>query len=300
MTQASDRGAQAALAERDAEVAPVLRARALTKRFPGVVAVDAMDVDIRGGEVVALLGPNGAGKSTFIQVLSGVHAAGSYDGAMEMGGGPYRPASVEDAERAGVVLIPQEVNVVPDMTVGQNMFLNAEPVRFGLIDWPGLYASARDELRDFGVDVAATERMGTLDLATQQLVVIARALAKKARLLILDEPTAALTEGETQRLFEQLRALRARGVAIVFVSHRLSEVFAIADRILVMRDGRLIGDHDVGSVTRDQVIGEMVGCHRQQRRASRSRPGRAGPGGLGPHGPRSPSPRSRARQSTPS
>jgi ABC-type sugar transport system ATPase subunit len=260
MTHASDRSGPGALTERLGEAAPVLATRSLTKRFPGVVAVDAMDLDIRAGEVIALLGPNGAGKSTLIQVLAGVHAAGTFEGSMEMAGTAYRPTSVEDAERAGVVIIPQEVNVVPDMTVGQNMFLNAEPVRFGLIDWPGLYASAWRELRGFGVEVAPTERMGSLDLATQQLVVIARALAKKAKLLILDEPTAALTEGETQRLFDQLRVLRDRGVAIVFVSHRLTEVFAIADRILVMRDGRLTGDHRAASVTRDQVIREMVGA----------------------------------------
>jgi ABC-type sugar transport system ATPase subunit len=180
--------------------------------------------------------------------------------------------NVEAAERAGVVLIPQEVNVVPDLTVGQNMFLNAEPTRLGLIDWPGLYAAAGRELDEFAVEVSATERMSALDLATQQLVVIARALAKRARLLILDEPTAALTEGETSRLFERLRTLRQRGVAIVFVSHRLSEVFAIADRILVLRDGRLTGDHRAGDVSRDQVIGEMVGALGSSRVRRRRRP----------------------------
>ena len=260
MTGTEDGGAVAALDERTAGAAPVLSARRLTKRFPGVVAVDGVDLEIEPGRIVALLGPNGAGKSTFIQVVAGVHPAGSYEGEMALGGAPYRPGSVEDAERAGVVLIPQEVNVVPEMTVGQNMFLNAEPTRFGLIDWPGLYAAASRELAGFDVDVPATERMGVLDLATQQLVIIARALSKRARLLILDEPTAALTESETLRLFERLRALRERGVAIIFVSHRLSEVFAIADRILVIRDGRLTGDHRVGDVSRDQVIGEMVGA----------------------------------------
>jgi D-xylose transport system ATP-binding protein len=192
---------------------------------------------------------------------------------MWLAGVTYRPSSVAEAERAGVVLIPQEVNVVPDMTVAQNMFLNAEPTRFGLIDWPGLYAAATAELREFGVDIPATARMGQLDLASQQLVVIARALAKQARLLILDEPTAALTERETQRLFDHVRGLRTRGVAVVFVSHRLSEVFAIADRILVMRDGSLKGDHRVAAVTRDQVIGEMVGAMGRGVSRSRSAPG---------------------------
>ncbi len=223
--------------------------------------------------IVALLGPDGAGKSTFIQVVSGVHPAGTYEGQMWLDGNDFRPGSVEDAERAGVVLVPQEVNVVPDMTVAQNMFLNAEPTRFGLIDGPGLYAAATTELRDFGIEISPTARMGSLDLASQQLVVIARALAKHARLLILDEPTAALTEGETQRLFEHLHELRRRGIAIVFVSHRLSEVFAIADRILVMRDGRLTGDHQVAQVSREQVIGEMVGAMGRGVSRTRAAPG---------------------------
>lgn len=221
--------------------------------------MDGVDLEIHGGQILALLGPNGAGKSTFIQVVAGVHASGTWEGSMSLAGSGYAPSSVAGAERSGVVLIPQEVNVVPDATVAQNMFLNAEPTRFGLIDWPSLTAAAGRELRDFGLDIPATTRMGSLDLASQQLIVIARALAKRARLLILDEPTAALTEGETQRLFVHLRELRARGVAIVFVSHRLSEVFAIADRILVMRDGHLTGDHDVHAVSRDDVIAEMVG-----------------------------------------
>ena len=181
------------------------------------------------------------------------------------------------------------------MTVGQNMFLNNEPTRFGLIDWPGAVRGGARELRDFGVDVPATTRMGSLDLATQQLVVIARALAKRARLLILDEPTAALTESETQRLFEHLRDLRARGVAIIFVSHRLSEVFAIADRILVMRDGRLTGDHRVGDVSRDQVIARD-GRGRWARSGARTRTasGRARPRGRGPR----PSPTRSERDAT--
>ena len=221
----------------------MLATRALTKRFPGVLAVDRVDLVVAAGEIVALLGQNGAGKSTLIQLLAGVHPHGSYDGEIALDGRPYAPANVAAAEAAGVVLIPQEVNVVPDLTVGENMFLNAEPRRYGLVDRPALVVRASEVLRDFGVDVDPRTRMGALDLATQQLVVIARALSKRARLLILDEPTAALTETEAQRLFDRMRTLRARGVACIFVSHRLAEVFAIADRILVMRDGRLHGDH---------------------------------------------------------
>ncbi len=181
--------------------------------------------------------------------------------------------------------------MVPDLTVAQNMFLNNEPTRWGMVDTPRLLSGARDGLREFGVDIPVETRMGSLDLATQQLVVIARAFAKQARLMILDEPTAALTEGEAQRLFDHLRDLRARGVAVIFVSHRLTEVFAIADRILVMRDGRVHGDHVISHTSREQVVDEMVGTvvgvqragHRARRRGARGvrggrpRPGRARP-----------------------
>jgi ABC-type sugar transport system ATPase subunit len=237
----------------------LLTTHGLTKRFPGVLAVDGLSLEVRGGEIMALLGPNGAGKSTVIQILAGLHAWGSYDGDMVLDGEAYRPTSVADAERAGVVLIPQEINVVPDLTVAQNMFLNNEPTRWGMVDTPRLLSGARDGLREFGVDIPVETRMGSLDLATQQLVVIARAFAKQARLMILDEPTAALTESEAQRLFDHLRDLRARGVAVIFVSHRLTEVFAIADRILVMRDGRMHGDHVISHTSREQVVDEMVG-----------------------------------------
>jgi D-xylose transport system ATP-binding protein len=239
--------------------APLLQTHGLTKRFPGVLAVDDVDLAIFPGEIVALLGQNGAGKSTVIQVLAGVHPHGSFAGAVEMDGRPFAAANVSAAEAAGVVLIPQEVNVVPDLTVAENMFLNAEPGRLGLVDRLQLLVRAGEILRDFDVDVDPGARMGALDLATQQLVVIARALSKRARLLILDEPTAALTESEARRLFERMRSLRARGVACIFVSHRLAEVFAIADRILVMRDGRLRGDHRTGETTRDAVVAEMIG-----------------------------------------
>ncbi len=255
---------------------PLLTARGLTKRFPGVLAVDGVDFAIEAGEIVALLGQNGAGKSTVIQILAGAHPHGTYEGEIAIDSHPFRPANVAAAEAAGVVLIPQEVNVVPDLTVGENMFLNAEPGRFGIVDRLGLHVRAAETLREFEVDVDPCARMGSLDLATQQLIVIARALSKRARLLILDEPTAALTETEAQRLFDRMRSLRARGVACIFVSHRLAEVFAIADRMLVMRDGRLHGDHAVGATSRRAVVAEMIGgVLTEMAPGQRARPGMA-------------------------
>jgi ABC-type sugar transport system ATPase subunit len=231
----------------------------LTKSFPGALALDDVSVSVKANEVTALLGQNGAGKSTLIQILAGLHPAGSYSGRIELDGKPYHPAHAADAERAGVALVPQEISIVPEMSIAENFCLNAETLRWGLIDVAERLARTRSALNDFELDLDPRTEMGSLDLATQQLVVIARALSKSLKLLILDEPTAALTENESLRLFERLRALKARGVAIIFVSHRLAEVFSIADRILVMRDGRIRGDHLARQVSRADVVTEMLG-----------------------------------------
>jgi ABC-type sugar transport system ATPase subunit len=238
---------------------PILVATGLTKLFPGVRALDNVDFSIAPGEIVALLGQNGAGKSTLIQIFAGAHAAGSYDGSVIFDRQPFHPANVAEAEAAGVALVPQEVNIVPDLTVAENISLNNEPMRWGIVDVSKRLLQAKEALAGFDIDIDPARPMSLLDLATQQLIVIARALAKKARLLILDEPTAALTEHESLRLFDRMRSLKRRGVAIIFVSHRLTEVFAIADRVVVMRDGRIRGRHRVAEVTRQDVVAEMIG-----------------------------------------
>jgi ABC-type sugar transport system ATPase subunit len=243
----------------------------LTKSFPGVRALDDVSVSIYAGEIAALLGQNGAGKSTLIQVMSGFHPAGSYSGRIELGGNDYRPADTAAAEQAGVVLVPQEVSVVPQLSVAENICLNAEPTRWGFVDVSLRLAKARAALLDFELDVDPRREMGSLDLATQQLIVIARALSKNLKLLILDEPTAALTERESLRLFDWIRTLKARGVASIFVSHRLSEVFSISDRIIVMRDGHIRGDHVANEVSRADVVAEMLGHARGE---TQSRPAR--------------------------
>ena len=269
-TAASETHAQDRVADQGAAV---VAATNITKEFPGVVAVDNLSLSIARGEIVALLGQNGAGKSTFIQILAGVHPAGTWRGEIALGGQPYRPASVADAEAAGVALVPQEVNVAPDMSVAENMYLNAEPTWLGFLDQPLRLTRARQVLQDFGLDVDPAGAMGSLDLSTQQLVIIARALSKNASLLILDEPTAALTEAEARRLFERMRALTVRGVAIIFVTHRLAEVFAISDRIVIMRDGRVCGTHVTAEVSRDTVVAQMVGGVRSNVAASEFKPG---------------------------
>jgi ABC-type sugar transport system ATPase subunit len=240
-------------------IASILQVRSLTKKFPGVVAVDNVDLDIAPGQIVALLGQNGAGKSTLIQVISGLHPFGSYLGEIVLGGEPLRSSSVAEAEMAGVAFLAQEVNVASDLSVEECLFLNNEPTRFGLIDRPLRRSLAIAALADFELDIDPEILVGDLDLASQQLVQIVRALSKNARLLILDEPTAALTDRETQRLFENMRRLSARGVAIVFVSHRLAEVFEISDQIIVMRDGHISGTIATAETTRSAVVDLMIG-----------------------------------------
>ncbi|HEV3033135.1 MAG TPA: sugar ABC transporter ATP-binding protein [Polyangia bacterium] len=239
--------------------APLLTATGIVKRFPGVLALDRMDLAIDEGEIVALLGQNGAGKSTIMQILAGVHPHGSYEGQIALGGKPFTATTVRQARAQGIALVAQEVNVVAELSVAENMFLGDEPTRFGFLDEASRVARARTALAGFGVDVDARASMASLDLATQQLVSIAAALAKDVRLLILDEPTAALTDKEAQLLFERMRTLKARGVSCIFVSHRLAEVFAIADRIVVMRDGRVSGVYAGHPESRDEVVRAMLG-----------------------------------------
>ncbi len=212
-----------------------LAAHRVTKRFQRTLAVDDLSFELGEGEVVALLGENGAGKSTIISVLAGLFG-GDFDGELTVGDEPYEPSNVEDAERRGIVLIAQEINVVPELTVAQSLFLGHEPRRWGLVDHLAMRRDASTILADFDVDVDPVRPIGSLDLARQQLVMIARSLHKDAKILILDEPTAALTGAEADRLFDRLRTYRERGTTCIFVSHRLAEVFAIADRILVLRD----------------------------------------------------------------
>jgi ABC-type sugar transport system ATPase subunit len=222
------------------------------------VAVDDLSFSLGEGEIVGLLGENGAGKSTIIGVLAGLFGQ-DYAGELALGGVAYRPANVADAERSGIVLIAQDINVVAGLTVAQNLFLNNEPTRWGLVDHLEMRRAAAAILAEFDVDVDASQPMGALDLARQQLVMIIRALHKQARILILDEPTAALTGDEAERLFARLRSYRLRGTTSLFVSHRLAEVFALVDRILVLRDGRLVGDHPTEHASRSLIVNEMLG-----------------------------------------
>lgn len=237
----------------------LLELKGIVKEFPGVRALDGVSFDLAAGEVHALCGENGAGKSTLIKVLCGYYPHGSYSGEILLDGQPARFRDLGDGERAGIALIAQELALVPELSVAENLMLGREPVRHGLIRWDVVRAEARRALARVGLDIDPDTPVKALGIGQQQMVEIAKALGKDARILVLDEPTAALTESDAQRLLAFLRELRGRGVSSIYISHRLGEVFEIADRITVLRDGRSIASHPRSALDTDKVVALMVG-----------------------------------------
>lgn len=238
---------------------PLLTLSSITKEFPGVRALDGVSFDLEKGEVHALCGENGAGKSTLIKVLSGLYPRGTYEGAIQLRGETLRLSGVRDAERRGIAVIAQEPALVPDMSVAENLMLGREPVWRGLIQWERLRAEAREALALVGSSLDPATPVRALGVGQQQMIEIARALAKRSEILVLDEPTAALTESDAHRLLDLVRDLRRRGVSSIYISHRLEEVVAIADRITVLRDGQSVRTAPARDWTADSVIAAMVG-----------------------------------------
>jgi ribose transport system ATP-binding protein len=257
----------------------LLRTTGIRKTFPGVVALDGVDFDLREGEVHVLLGENGAGKSTLIKILSGVHRADS--GQVLRDGVPVRLHDAHDAERLGIAAMHQEFNLVPRLSVAENIFLGRQPRRFGMVLRARMEADAAEVLARVGVDVAPDTPVGELGVARSQMVEIAKAASLRARVLIMDEPTAALTAGESAKLFGLVRRLRADGVGIVFITHHLEEIAAIGDRVTVLRDGRSAGQAPA-TAPRDELVRMMVGRSIEQQYPRR----RTNDGGEGiGHGP---------------
>ncbi|MGF9649134.1 sugar ABC transporter ATP-binding protein [Pseudarthrobacter oxydans] len=227
------------------------------KEYPGTTALSGVDLTVRPGEVTALLGENGAGKSTLSSIIAGVIQPTV--GNMEWQGQTYAPSAPGDAIEAGISLIHQELRLLPDLSVEENILVGRWPTKRGLIDYPAMRSLAEAQLSRLGFKGRMDQSVGSLSVAGQQQVEIAKALMIDASVLILDEPTAALGQAETDALFECIRSLKAQGHSFIYVSHRLSEIAQIADRIVVLRDGRKIAEHDSGSISEEQLVREMVG-----------------------------------------
>lgn len=242
-----------------ASAAPLLALCGVTKRFGGVAALRGVDFDLYRGEIHALLGENGAGKSTLIKVLGGIHLPDA--GEIQFDGQPVAIRGVDDADRYGIRIIHQELSLAPNLSVAENIYLGREPSRLRLLRRGKMEDDARRLVDDLGLreirDVAA--EIGSLSIAQQQLVEIARALSCRARVIVLDEPTSSLSQSETDSLFATLNRLRAQGVGIIYISHRLEEILRLADRITVLRDGRAIATESAANVDRGTLVRWMVG-----------------------------------------
>ncbi|HEX9002232.1 MAG TPA: sugar ABC transporter ATP-binding protein, partial [Blastocatellia bacterium] len=250
-------------------MAAILEMRGIGKRFPGVVALDGVDFHLNAGEVVALLGENGAGKSTLMKILGGVYQPDA--GGIFVEGAPVQFNSVNDSIGLGIGFIHQELNVLDNLDVAANVFLGREPVKAGvwkpfrLIDRRKMNADTRIHLKRLGLDVAPDTPLDRLSIAQQQMVEIAKTLSLNARVLIMDEPTSSLTLSETARLLEVVKELRAQGISVIYISHRLGEVAEIADRAVVLRDGRNAGTIDREEISHDRMVQLMVGRELQHR-----------------------------------
>lgn len=243
----------------------ILEMKNITKQFPGVRALDNVNFRVKKGEIHALCGENGAGKSTLMKILSGVYPHGTYEGEIVINGQLKQFKNIKDSERSGVSIIYQELALVKYMTVGENIFLGEEPKKNGIIDWIKVYADTKEILKQLNIEINPYIRVMNLGIGHQQMVEIAKAISKNARILVLDEPTSALTESEVEHLLNIIRKLKQNGVTCIYISHKISEVFKIADSITVLRDGKTVTTDSAQNLTEDKVISSMVGRELTQR-----------------------------------
>ena len=237
----------------------LLEMRGISKVFPGVRALDNVSLSVQPGEIHAICGENGAGKSTLMKVLSGVYPFGSYEGDIIYDGETLACRNIRDSEARGIIIIHQELALVPLLSIAENLFLGNEVAKGGVINWPEAYHRTEGLLKKVGLNELPTTKVEKLGVGKQQLIEIAKALAKDVRLLILDEPTAALQENDSQKLLDLMLELKAQGVTQIIISHKLNEISRVADRITVIRDGASVSTMDKHEITEDRIIRDMVG-----------------------------------------
>ncbi|AWM85632.1 multiple monosaccharide ABC transporter ATP-binding protein [Microvirga sp. 17 mud 1-3] len=239
----------------------ILEMRGITKSFPGVKALDNVNITVKAGEIHALVGENGAGKSTLMKVLSGVYPYGSYSGEIHYEGRERRFSGISDSEALGIIIIHQELALVPLLSIAENIFLGNEPATYGVIDWSLAFAKTKELLKVVGLDESPETLVTNLGVGKQQLVEIAKALSKKVKLLILDEPTASLNERDSDALLRLLLQFKAQGISSILISHKLNEISKVADAITVLRDGSTVETLDcrAETVSEDRIIRGMVG-----------------------------------------
>jgi D-xylose transport system ATP-binding protein len=245
----------------------ILDFKNVTKRFPGVVALDDVSFSINRGEIHGICGENGAGKSTLVKILSGVYPFGTYEGSVIYNGGELRllQSSIQEAVKEGIAIVYQELTLVPTRTVGENVYLGKEPVEHGLINWNKLYADTQAILDKYQLDVDPRATVRNLGVGKMQMVEIAKALSEDAKVLILDEPTSALSKAEVEKLMQILCGLKEHGITCIYISHRLEEFFEITDKVTVMRDGKVITTQPTKVVTQADLVKYMVGREMKER-----------------------------------
>src|SRR6516225_8212981 len=241
---------------------PILDLQGITKAFGGVEALRAVDFALSAGEIHGLVGENGAGKSTLMKIIAGVHT--DFSGRFMLDGRERRFRSVRDARAARIAMVHQELSVAPDLSVAENVFLGSQPTnRLGLVQWRRMAREAGEQLARFGINVDPTSRLGDLPIGLQQLIEIARVLFSGARIIILDEPTSALSPPEVERLFVTLRRLRDEGTAIVFISHFIEDILRVSDKVTVFRNGRKVAETDAADTSKAALIEAMIGKGRE-------------------------------------
>ncbi|MEW5956651.1 MAG: ATP-binding cassette domain-containing protein [Chloroflexota bacterium] len=245
----------------------ILDFKNVTKKFPGVTALSDVSIQIKRGEIHGICGENGAGKSTLMKILSGVYPYGTYEGTVLYEGQELKleDRSIRQATEQGIAIVYQELTLVPTMTVGENVFLGKEPLEKGVINWNKLYATTEQILAQYKLDVPSRAIVKNLGVGKMQMVEIAKALSENAKVLILDEPTSALTEAEIDKLMEILRILKAHGVTCIYISHKLDEFFRITDRVTVLRDGKAVTTQPTKELTEEKLVSYMVGREMKER-----------------------------------